>query len=338
MSSQTDLWMTSSSPHAHSGESVRGIMFNVIAALLPALAASIYFFGWNAARLTVLCVAASVASEWATRKIMKRDAGVGDLSAIVTGILLAFNLPPTLPGWMAVLGAVMSIVVAKQVYGGIGYNLFNPALIGRAFLLVSFPVAMTTWAEPCQGFCPADAVTTATPLGAWKTAWAAGAAPAAYFQDFPVLDLLTGNRPGCIGETSSIALLIGAAYLFWKRTITWHTPAAYLGVVAIFSAILYKADPVHNLSPLYHLLTGGVILGAFFMATDMVTTPVTRKGMLIFGAGCGLLTMLIRRWGGYPEGTSFAILIMNALTPLINRGTKPRVFGSRKAQEKAGAA
>jgi Na+-translocating ferredoxin:NAD+ oxidoreductase subunit D len=333
MSAPLDLWVVSPSPHAHSGASVRRIMLDVIVALLPALAAAVIVFGWDALRLTVACVAACVLSEYATRRIMQRDPGITDLSAIVTGILLAFNLPPTVPTWMAVIGSLCAIVIAKQVYGGIGYNLFNPALIGRSVLLISFPVAMTTWAAPMQGFCVADAVTTATPLGAWKTAWVTGSAPTNYFQSYPLVDLLLGNRPGCVGETSAIALLIGAAYLMWRRCVSWHTPVAYLGTVAAFAGILYAMDSQRNLPPAYHLLSGGLVLGAFFMATDMVTTPVTRTGMLIFGVGCGVLTMVIRKWGGYPEGCSFSILIMNAFTPLINRFTKPRVFGqTRKAK------
>jgi electron transport complex protein RnfD len=228
---------------------------------------------------------------------------------------------------MAVVGSLCAIVIAKQLYGGIGYNLFNPALVGRCVLLVSFPVVMTTWATPhyCPG--PVDALTMATPLGAWKTALSAGHAPAGFFELFTPASLLLGNRPGSLGETSVIALVVGGIILLWRRCITWHTPVAYIGTVAVMAACFYKADPVHNLPPLYHVLSGGLFLGALFMATDMVTTPVTRCGMFVFGAGCGLLTMLIRKWGGYPEGVSFAILIMNSLTPLINRFTRPRVFG-----------
>ncbi len=335
MSTPADLWMTSSSPHAHSGDSVQGIMRAVLLAMAPALLVAVWLFGWNAIRLTLVCVATCVACEWACRKLMRREGGIGDLSSVVTGVLLAFNLPPTLPAWMAVLGSAVSIIAAKQLYGGIGYNLFNPALIGRAFLLVSFPVAMTLWAAPLQGFFPGpDAVTSATPLGAWKTAWSAGSAPAGFAEQFCVRDLLLGLRTGCLGETSVVALALGGAYLLWRRCISWHTPAAYIGSVLLGAAMLYKLDPAHNLSPLYHLTTGGLFLGAFFMATDMVTTPVTRPGLLIFGGGCGVLTLVIRRWGGYPEGVSFAILIMNALTPLINRATRPRAFGHTKRTPK----
>lgn len=335
MSETPDTWLVSPSPHAHSGDSVPRIMLTVILALVPALIAGVACFGFNALRLTLVCVTTCVLAEAAVRRLMKRDPGIADLSAVVTGLLLAFNLPPTLPTWMAVVGSLVSIVIAKQVYGGIGYNLFNPALIGRSFLLISFPVAMTTWAMPLQGFCVADAVTTATPLGAWKTAWLAGSAPAGYFAAFPLSDLLLGTRPGCIGETSVIALLLGGILLLWRRCITWHTPVCFIGTVAVFAAILHAIRPEQTLPVAYQVFSGGLMLGALFMATDMVTTPVTGRGMAIFGIGCGVLTMLIRTWGGYPEGVSFSILIMNALTPLINRFTRPRVFGHVRKEQPA---
>lgn len=320
-------WLLSPSPHAHSGASVQGIMRDVIIALLPALAIGIAIFGLNAIRLTALCVSSCVITEYVARRMMRRDPGITDLSAVVTGLLLAMNLPPTLPGWMAVVGSVFSIAVVKQMFGGIGYNIFNPALMGRCMLLVSFPVAMTAWALPSQGFFIADAVTGATPLGAWKTAWTTGAAPAGYFEQFPLASLVVGTHPGCLGETSIVALVLGGIYLLWRRCISWHIPVAYLGTVAVFAVLLHHAAPARTLPPSYHLLGGGLFLGALFMATDMVTTPVTRRGMLVFGAGCGVLTMVIRQWGGYPEGVSFSIVIMNALTPLINRFTRPRTFG-----------
>jgi electron transport complex protein RnfD len=309
---------------------VRGIMLNVIVALLPAAAASCWFFGWEAARLLAVCTATCVLTEYACRRLMRRNPGIDDGSAVVTGLLLAFNLPPGLPLWMAALGSIAAIAVVKQVYGGIGYNLFNPALAGRAMLLVAFPVAMTTWYAPHSGGFGVDAITTATPLGAWKTAWSAGAAPTGFFEQFPLRNLLVGNRPGCIGETSSLAILLGAAYLLARRCITWHIPATYLGTLAIFATLLHFLDPAVNLPASYHLLSGGVLLGACFMATDPVTSPVTPVGRILFGAGCGILTLTIRRWGGYPEGTSFAILILNSLTPLLNRLTHPPVYGHRR--------
>ncbi len=320
-------WLINSSPHVQTEDSVRRIMLRVLIALLPAVGAALWFFGWHALRLTVACTVSCVLGEWAIRALMKRDRGIDDLSAAVTGVLLALNLPPQLPTWMAVLGSLVAIVIAKQIYGGIGYNLFNPALIGRTFLLVSFPVAMTTWLAPAA-FPWTDAVTTATPLGIWKTTLnATGQPPADFFTQFSLTDLLVGNRPGCLGETCSLALIAGALYLLATRCITWHIPGAMILTVLVGATIFYKMDPTHNLPPHYHLLTGGFLLGALFMATDMVTTPVTRGGMILFGIGCGLITLLIRKWGGYPEGVSFSILIMNALTPLINQLVRPRVFG-----------
>lgn len=318
--SPAPVWMLSSSPHVHEGSSVRGIMADVLIALVPAFLVAVAVFGVDALRLVGVCVASCVLAEAGARKLMARNLAIDDLSAVVTGVLLAFNLPPHLPSWMAVLGSVFAIVVVKQVFGGIGYNIFNPALAGRVFLLISLPVAMTTWALP-------DAVTTATPLGAWKTAWAAGAAPAGFQQVYPLGKLFLGNQLGSIGEVSELALLLGGLYLLFRRVIFWEIPVFYLGTVAVFTAILYAVDPVRNLSPLYHFATGGLFLGAWFMATDMVTSPVTRRGQMIFGLGCGLLTVIIRRWGGYPEGVSFAILIMDGVSPLIDKFVQPRVFG-----------
>jgi electron transport complex protein RnfD len=334
MDKQPDLWMVSPSPHAHSGATVQRIMLDVVLALLPALLVAVYFFGLDALRLALACVGTCVAAEYVTRRCMKRDPGIDDLSAVVTGLLLAFNLPPALPTWMAVLGSAFAIVVAKQVFGGLGYNLFNPALIGRVMLLISFPVHMTTWSAwsipaPAAGV---EAVTTATPLGLLKTSLAASSPLPFTFDGATAWQFFLGARNGCIGEVSALALLIGAAYLLRRGWIHWQVPVCYLGTVAVFSGILWAVDPAHNLNPLFHLLAGGVVLGAFFMATDMVTTPVTPWGLALFGFGCGVLTVLIRKWGGYPEGVSFAILIMNALAPLLTRMTVPRVFGhARKA-------
>jgi len=301
----------------------------VILSLLPAFAASFYFYGWNALRLVVVCVSTCIVSEVISRKIMKRDMGINDLSAIVTGILLAFNLPPDLPSWMAVIGSVFAIVIAKQLFGGIGYNPFNPALTGRVFLLISFPVQMTTWSQwripsPAGGI---DAVTSATPLGLLKTSLAAYGTMPYHFDPATAWQFFIGARNGCIGEVSIIFLLIGGLYLLWRRCIYWQIPVSFIGTVFGFAGILWLIDPSKNMNPLFHVFAGGVVLGAFFMATDMVTSPVTKTGLLIFGAGCGVLTMVIREWGGYPEGVSFAILLMNAVTPLINKATKPRAFG-----------
>jgi electron transport complex protein RnfD len=327
----SDLAIVSSSPHAHSGSSVQRIMLDVIIALVPAMAAATWFFGWDAIRLISACVLACVAAEGVSRKWMGRDLGVEDLSAVITGILLAFNLPPSLPTWMAVVGSVFAIVICKQLFGGIGYNPFNPALAGRVMLLISFPVFMTTWSTWCiPAPLAVDAITTATPLGLVKTAIATTGELPFTFNGATALQLLAGNQNGCIGEVSAAALLLGGLYMLVRRCISWHIPVTYLGTVALFSAILWLQHPQQNLNPGFHMLAGGLMLGAIFMATDMVTSPVTKRGMIVFGVGCGVLTMLIRKWGGYPEGVSFAILLMNAVTPLINRATRPRVFGAVK--------
>jgi len=329
--SKTPMYVVSTSPHVHSGSSVQRIMLDVILALVPAMAIAFCTFGWEALRLTCTCVLACVVTERLCRKAMGRDPGILDLSAVVTGILLAFNLPHTLPTWMAVVGSVFAIAIAKQLFGGIGYNPFNPALTGRVALLASFPKAMTNWSEwRIPSPIGIDAVTTATPLGLAKTSIAAGKLIPYTFDGTTAFQFFAGRMNGCIGEVSALALILGGMYMLWRRCISWHTPLFYIGTVGVFSGILWAVDPQSNLPPLAHLLSGGLMLGAIFMATDMVTTPVTKKGMAVFGVGCGILTMVIRKWGGYPEGVSFAILLMNAVTPLINQATKPRVFGDKK--------
>ena len=304
---ETQHWLLSSSPHAHDNRGTRSIMLDVIIALLPSAAAGVWFFGIDAAFVVAVCVSACIATEALCRMAMKRESTVGDLSAALTGLLLAMNLPAGIPLHLAVLGSVFAIAVAKQAFGGIGMNPFNPALAARAFMLISFTGAMTTWPAPLRR--GAEAVTCATPLGG-------GAMP-------PLADLLTGNMPGCIGETSAVALLAGAAYLLWRKVISWHIPAAFIATAAAYAAIA-GGNPPH-----VQILTGGIILGAFFMATDYATSPVTPAGKLIFGAGCGLVCMLIRQFGQYPEGCSFAILIMNAFTPLIDRWTRAKPFGAK---------
>jgi len=333
--SPTELYIVSSSPHTHSGESVERIMLDVVIALIPAFLAACWFFRLEAVRLTAVCVGTCLLTEWLCRKAMRRASTLSDSSAVITGLLLAFNVPPSLPSWMAVAGSVFAIAIAKQVFGGLGYNPFNPALMGRAFMLISFTGAMTTWSQSpwlqkVAGSAP-DAVTTATPLGIVKEALKAGQ-PLPVFDTSLLPDFFFGNMNGCIGETSALALLIGAAYLLYRKVISWHIPAAYLLTVLVYAAALRAVSPATSIPPLFHLLSGGLILGAFFMATDMVTTPLTRRGMLVFGVGCGVITMLIRtvKTGAYPEGVSFAILIMNAFTPLINRATRNRVFGTKK--------
>jgi len=323
-----DHYILSSSPHAHANSSVSRIMLDVIIALLPTTVAGVVFFGMPAVWTILVCVGAAVTTEAVCRLAMKRENTIGDLSAVLTGLLLALNLPAGLPLWMCALGSVFAIGVAKQVFGGLGMNPFNPALAGRAFLLISFTGPMTTWLKPF--WWKAEAITTATPLAAMKRLYGCDVTASATphvekaLSNLPGLwDLLIGNMPGCIGEVSTIALLIGAAYLLWRRVITWHIPVVFLATVWIY-AIFAGGAPAH-----LQLLTGGAVIGACFMATDYVTSPTTAKGKLIFGFGCGLLCMLIRQFGSYPEGCSFAILIMNAVCPLINRWTGPRAFGAR---------
>ncbi|MBT3192007.1 MAG: RnfABCDGE type electron transport complex subunit D [Verrucomicrobia bacterium] len=333
----TTKYIVSTNPHAHSGDSVQRIMLDVIIALIPATLLSFHFFGWHAVRLVTACVVGCVGIEVICRKLMGRDLGITDLSAVVTGLLLAFNLPPSLPCGMALVGCVFAIAIAKQLFGGIGYNPFNPALIGRVALLISFPVAMTKWHAPLNTARWAalnwvDGTTTATPLGAVKTAISMGQPSPVAWGNTSMLNYMLGNMSGCIGEVSALALIVGGLYLLYRRCISWHIPVAYIGTVAAFAAILRILQPDANMPVLFHLLSGGLMLGAIFMATDMVTSPLTKKGMLVFGIGCGLLTMVIRRWGGYPEGVSFAIILMNAITPLINRATRPRVFGRKSVR------
>lgn len=325
MTESNNIYIVSSSPHTHSGASVRRIMLDVIIAMIPAMLVSFWFFKMDAVRLIATCVASCVIIEMLCRKAMGRDIGITDLSAVVTGILLAFNLPPGLPAWMAVVGSIFAIAIAKQLFGGIGYNPFNPALLGRVALLISFTGPMTTWSA--WQITP-DCITTATPLGLAKTSIAAGTGQPFSFDSGMLLKFFIGDMNGCIGEISAAALILGGIYLLLRRCISWHVPVFYIATVVLFSAVLWKIDPQNNMPPHFHLFAGGLMLGSIFMATDMVTTPVTKTGLIIFGIGCGILTMIIRRWGGYPEGVSFAILLMNAVTPLINRVTKPRIFGA----------
>jgi len=319
-------FILSSSPHTHANSSVSRIMLDVIIALLPTTVAGIWFFGLPAVWTIATCVATCLVTETLCRLAMKRESTVGDLSAVVTGLLLALNLPAGLPLWMAVVGSVFAIAVCKQVFGGLGMNPFNPALAARAFMLISFTGPMTTWLKPLWWKTP-EAMTTATPLAVMKTQFAAEAATTASttFNLQPsTFNLLIGNMPGCIGEVSTVALALGAVYLLCRKVITWHIPVAFLVTVWLYGYFAGGA-PAH-----LQVLTGGVMIGACFMATDYVTSPTTAKGKLIFGFGCGLLCMLIRQFGSYPEGCSFAILIMNAVCPLINRWTGPRPFGARK--------
>ena len=331
---KTPELIVSSSPHIHAGMDVPRIMRLVLIALLPALLVGFWFFGLHALRVTLVAVLGCLVFEWAFLKMLKRPGGIGDGSALVTAVLLAMNLPSGAPTWMVFVGSFIAVIMSKQVFGGLGTNPFNPALVARVFLLISFPVQMTTWAKPL-GPTVVDAETGATPLGALSEAIALGK-PLGDVQLTPLMDLFIGARGGSLGEASVIALLLGGIFLLWKGLIRWQIPVGMIGTVALVTGVAHLIAPEAYASPVYHVLSGGLFLGAFFMATDMVTSPVTRKGMLIFGVGCGLLTAVIRLWGGYPEGVSFAILLMNAATPLIDRATKPKVFGAaRKIYEEA---
>ena len=325
----------SGSPHVHSTENTRKIMYRVILALVPALLVAIYYFGWYALRLTLVSVATCMLTEWLIQKfLIKGPLTINDGSAILTGLLLAFNVPANLPIWMAIVGSVFAIGVGKMAFGGLGKNPFNPALVGRVFMLVSFPTAMTTWPKVSpifnNGFFT-DAVTGPTPLGILKEA---GVSTLDEVGGMQFLDMVLGNRGGAFGEVCAIALLIGAIYLLCRKVIDLWTPLSILLTVFVFTGIFFLIDPTHYIAPWYHLVYGGLILGAFFMATDMVTSPMTTKGKILFGFGIGVITVVIRLWGAYPEGVSFAILIMNAFTPLINKAFKPQVFGVVKPSKK----
>lgn len=327
------------SPHVHGGDSVKKNMYGVAIALLPALLCSFYFFGLGAVVVTAVSVASCVFFEWAIGRYLlgQKKSTVTDGSAILTGLLLAFNLPANLPLWIVVVGALFAIGVVKMTFGGLGCNLFNPALAGRAFLLISFPVQMTTWPTPSLGFmtiadAAVDGQTGATPLYVMKLIAKGEASVSDLNQSF--MDMFLGNTGGCIGEVCALAILIGLAYMLVKRIITWHIPVSILATVFVFAGLLNLANPATYVSPVYHLLSGGLMLGAVFMATDYVTSPMTPKGQIIYGVLIGLLTVVIRTWGAYPEGMSFAILIMNAFTPLINNYCKPKRFGMVKAAAK----
>ena len=319
--------IVSLSPHVHGGDSVQKNMYGVLIALIPAFLVSLYFFGLGALIVTATSVAACLFFEWAIGKYLmkKPTTTICDGSAIITGVLLAFNLPSNLPIWIIILGALFAIGVGKMSFGGLGCNPFNPALAGRVFLLLSFPVQMTSWPVVGQLTAYTDATTGATPLALMKQAIYGDTAALSQIPD--ALTLLIGQNGGCLGEVSALALLIGLVYMLWKKIITWHIPVSILVTVFVFSGIMYLVNPELYVSPVVQLLSGGLMLGAVFMATDYVTSPMSHKGMLIYGVCIGLLTVIIRLFGAYPEGMSFAILIMNAFTPLINTYVKPKRFG-----------
>lgn len=335
------LLTVSGSPHVHGHQNVKSIMYGVVIAMIPAILVSVYFFGLDAVRVILISTVACLFFEWAIQKyLIKGPVTINDGSALVTGVLLAFNVPSNLPAWMLIIGALVSIGIAKMSFGGLGKNPFNPALIGRVFLLISFPVQMTSWPLPKALFDTSvtDAITGPTTLGIIKEGIRAGKT----VQDimgtsgFPgYINDMIGAQGGSLGEISAIALLLGAAFMFMRKIITWHIPFAYIASAVIFSGILWLIDPTKYIDPGMHLLAGGMILGVFYMATDMVSTPMSAKGQIVFGLGAGLLTIIIRVWGAYPEGVSFAILIMNAFTPLINKTFKPQRFGEVIIKKKA---
>ena len=309
-------------PHVQTAQSTTRIMRDVVIALMPALVVSTVVFGLDVLRVTALSVVSCVVIEYLIQKFMVRGATtVGNWSAVVTGVLLAFNLPASIPWWIVVMGAFVAIAVAKMTFGGLGKNPFNPALVGRVFLLIAYPVQMTTWPLPVNGSF--DALSGATPLAAVKN----GACP----NVLDVQDLVLGNIPGSLGEVAAAALLCGFVYLLWRRVITWHIPVTVLATMALFAFVVALCSGESGAAlwqlPLFHMLAGGAILGAVFMATDYSTSPMTVRGGVIFAVGIGAITMCIRLWGAYPEGMSFAILIMNACVPLINKYVKPKRFG-----------
>jgi len=308
--------VVSISPHLHKDESVKKIMWIVVLSLIHTGIAGIFIFGLSALWVTMLGVISAVVTEGILQVLTKRRVTALDGSAVLTGLLLAYNLPPDVPFWLPIVGSVFAIAIGKQVFGGLGQNIFNPALVGRVFLMASWPRYMTTFTKPLNY----DAITSATPLAMIKEG--------KVIENISYLDLFLGKRGGCIGEVCILALLIGATFLFVKGYISWHIPMPYIITVGLLTYIfgpkgLFSGDWI------FQILSGGLILGAFFMATDYVTSPLTRKGQIIFGIGCGLITAVIRLWGGYPEGVSYAILMMNAATPVIDRYTKNRIYGTK---------
>lgn len=307
-----------SSPHIRSEVTTQRLMLDVLIALIPAAFAGVYFFGLRAALLIAVTVISSVGSEYIIRKALKRKNTIGDLSAAVTGFILALNLPPELPLWMAMVGSFFAIVIVKQLFGGLGYNFVNPALAARAFLIVSYGARMTTWIQPLTKSADVDVLSYATPLGAFKEG---GQLP-------ELIDMFLGNIGGSLGETSALALIIGGIYLIARGVISWHIPIIYVGTVGLFAWVV-GPNGIFTGNPLFHILAGGLMFGAIFMATDYTTSPMTKKGIVIYAVGCGVLTMLFRLYTNMPEGVSYAILLMNVSVPMIDRYTKPARFGGK---------
>lgn len=322
------LLTVSPSPHVHSSESTQKIMLRVVYAMIPAMAWGIYMFGLDAVRVGLISILSCLAVEYLIQQyVMKVKPSLTDGSALITGILLAFNVPASIPWWIIIIGAIAAMGIGKLSFGGLGSNIFNPALVGRVFLLISFPVQMTSW--PAIRTAGVDAVSAATPLAVIKEGIKNGI-PVSQLKGLPDLsDVAIGLNQGSLGEISAILLIIGGLYMLWKKVITWQTPVSIILTVLVVSGIFWIANPEIYVNPVYHIFTGGLMLGAIFMATDMVTSPMTGKGQLIYGVGIGLITISIRMFGAYPEGISFAILIMNAFVPLINMYIKPKRFGGQ---------
>ncbi len=325
-----NLITISGSPHIHTDKNVKKIMWGVIIAMIPAMLHSFYYFGIGAIIITSTAILSCLFFEYFIQKyLLKGELSITDGSAIITGILLAFNVPSNLPWWEIVIGSLVAIGVAKMTFGGLGKNIFNPALVGRVFLLISFPVDMTSWPiiSPLNTKI-VDVITGPTSLGIIKEGLMKGDKISELMNKIPsYFDMFSGNIGGSMGEISALALIVGGLYMIFKKIITWHIPISFIFTTFIFTGILWKINPENYANPLFHILSGGLLLGAIFMATDLVTCPMTLKGQLVFGFGCGILTVLIRIWGAYPEGVSFAILLMNVVTPIINKTFKPKRFG-----------
>ncbi len=327
---ENSKYVVSSTPHIRSGDSIDNIMKDVVIALVPACLAGVYYFGLRALFIIALCVCSSVLFEYLYQRFTKQTISIGDYSAVVTGMLLAMNLPVSSPFWIPIVGSLFAIVIVKQLFGGLGQNFMNPALAARAFLLAAYPVQMTSWTKPVGNALSltADAVSSATPLGLMKST---NFMPAA--ADY--INAFIGNRSGCIGETCVVAILIGGAYLLYKQIISWRIPTAFIGTVFVLTWVFGRSGFMMGF-PFYEIIIGGVMLGAFFMATDYSSSPVTPVGQLIMGVGCGLITAIIRIKGGYPEGVSYSILLMNLFVPLIDKYVRPKVFGIKKEVAKRG--
>ncbi len=327
---ETNLLTVAPSPHIHQEQSISRIMYDVIIALLPAFFFSVYVFGVGALLVTLTAVLSSVFFEYViARYLLRREPDILDGSAILTGLLLAFNVPSNLPWWIVVIGSFVAIGIGKMSFGGLGNNPFNPALVGRVFLLISFPVQMTTWPVPYEGrMSLTDTVTGATPLSVIKEGLMNGESMSSLMKEVPsYFEFLIGSQSGSLGEISAFFLIIGFVYMLFRRVITWHIPVVVIGSMFIFSGLLWITSPDRFIDPLFQILSGGAMLGAIYMATDYVTSPMTTRGMIIYAVGIGVITVLIRLFGAYPEGVSFAILIMNAFVPLINKYVKPVHFG-----------